>query len=143
MKWPCTPLLFLGMAACVDEPIRDCDGIEQEVVAMEQGLLKITGARETSRSPKDLVCHGTAIYKNNVEIEMRYRVYIDEDGEEMIAYDTDEADAAREAAEQRQAEQQMKAAVDDAIQDFDPHMRDNLPPGAWDRMRNGGGPTSY
>jgi uncharacterized protein YcfL len=131
------------LAACADQPIRDCDGIEQQVVWMEKGLLKITEARETSRSSNELVCHGTAIYKDNAEIQMRYRVYIDEDGEEMIAYDTDEVDAAQEAAEQRKAQQQMKAAVDDAMQEFDQHMRDSVPPGAWDRMRNGGGATSY
>ncbi|MET0366273.1 MAG: hypothetical protein ABW169_16640 [Sphingobium sp.] len=143
MKWLFTPFIASVLGACIDESIRDCDGIEQQVVWMEKGLLKITGAEVTSRTARELVCHGTAIYKDGDEIRMRYRVYRDEDGDEMIAYDTDEAQQALEEAEKREVSREIEAVVNEMTADFDQHMRDNMSPGAWERIQQRAGAQKY
>lgn len=84
-----------------------CRDVESEVVALSKGsLIKITGSRVVTRSPSELVCSGTGIYSDNTEISTRYRAYIDEDREIMVAYDTDEAQAAEDAREQQAAERE-------------------------------------
>lgn len=86
-----------------------CRDVEAEVVNMEKGnLLKITGAYVVSRSPTELVCKGTGIYPDNSEAPIRYRAYIDEDREIMVAYDSDEAEAAEEAKEQRETDAEIE-----------------------------------
>ena len=120
-------LMSLGLAGCDGAGMPSCDSIEEDVIQLEEkALIKIIKAREVSRSPREVVCRGVAVYRNGNEIRMRYRAYIDEDRDLMIAYDTagaqqeaiDRVEAEVEAAGRKAAEEferEMDQAMDDSI----------------------------
>lgn len=66
----------------------------------EGELIKIMGGKETRRSERELVCHGTGVYSSNDDVRTRYKVYLDADNDLMFSYDVDE-----------EIERQTKAAV--------------------------------
>lgn len=96
-------LMSFGIAGCNGTAMPSCDSIEEDVIQLEEkALIKIIKAREVSRSPREVTCQGVAVYRDGTEIRMRYRAYIDEDRDLMIAYDTDEAQ--QEAIDRVEAE---------------------------------------
>ncbi|PBN41655.1 hypothetical protein SxD43FB_20570 [Sphingobium sp. D43FB] len=100
-----------------------CDSIEEDVIQLEEkALIKIIKAREVSRSPREVTCQGVAVYRDGTEIRMRYRAYIDEDRDLMIAYDTDEAQ--QEAIDRLEAE--AEAAGRKAAQEFEREMDQSM-----------------
>lgn len=84
---------LMALSACTyDVAEMTCDQIEAEVVALSEGqLIKITNAHETERTPTGLTCYGNGFYDTGETVLTRYRAWLDEDGEIMVAYDTDEA----------------------------------------------------
>lgn len=116
--------LFMGLAGTIvilsgcAPAIQDmsCDDVEAEAVAISDGgLIKIMGGRETSRTETELICHGTGIYSSNEEVRTRYKAYVDAEGEEMVAFDTDEADA----HEAQQVENQYRQEAEQAQREFE------------------------
>ena len=129
-------LMSLGLAGCDGAGIPTCDSIEEDVVRLEEGaLIKIVKAREVSRTPRNVVCRGIALYRDGTEIKMRYRAYVDEDRELMVEYDTDEAQ--REAIDRLEAdaEEAGRKAAQKFEREIDQAMRDSIGSDRWEAAK--------
>ena len=114
-------LAVLALAGCTKSISNvKCRDVEDEVVELSKGaLIKITDAHVISRTQTELVCRGTGIYSDNSEVPTRYRAYMDEDHDIMVAYDTDEAEAAQERQSQRDSDVEAERVARSIEKDFD------------------------
>ncbi|MEN5145050.1 hypothetical protein [Brevundimonas diminuta] len=88
-----------------------CADVEKEVIRISEGeIIKIMGGKETRRSERELVCHGTGIYSSNDDVRTRYKVYLDADNDLMFSYDVDEEIERRTKAAEAEWDREMEAA---------------------------------
>jgi len=129
-------IMSLGLAGCDGAAMPSCDSIEEDVIRLEEGaLIKIIKAREVSRTPREVLCRGVAVYQNGDDIRMRYRAYIDEDRDLMIAYDTDEAQ--QEAIDRvgAEAEAAGRKAAQEFEREMDQSMREAIGSDRWEAAK--------
>ncbi len=128
--------MSLGLAGCDGVGMPSCDSIEEDVIQLEEkALIKIIKAREVSRSPREVVCRGVAVYRNGNEIRMRYRAYIDEDRDLMIAYDTDEAQQEAIDRVEAEAEAAGRKAAQEFEREMDQSMREAIGSDRWEAAK--------
>ena len=73
-----------------------CSDIEQQAEdASKDELLAINNRTLTSRDEKHVVCHGFGIFKLATDHPIRFQAFLDDDGERIYEYDSDEYDAQR------------------------------------------------
>lgn len=129
-------LVLFALAGCDGTSIPTCDSIEEDVIRLEEReLIKIVKAREVSRTPREVTCRGIAVFRDGNEIRMRYRAYIDEDRDLMIAYDTKEAEA--EIAEKlyRESQTEARRSAEQFSDDFDQQVRDSFGAAEAEKMK--------
>jgi hypothetical protein len=129
-------LLSLGLAGCDQSGTPSCDSVEEDVIRLEEGaLIKIVKAREVSRTSREVVCRGVAVYRDGTEIKMRYRAYIDEDRDLMIEYNT--AEAQQEAIDrlEAQAAEEGRKAAKKFEREIDQAMRDSIGSDRWEATK--------
>ena len=113
-----------------------CDSIEEDVIRLEEkALIKIVKAREVSRTPREVTCRGIAVYRDGNEIGMRYRAYIDEDRDLMIAYDTDEAQQEAIDRVEAEAEEAGRKAAEEFGREMDQSMREAIGSDRWEAAK--------
>ena len=129
-------LVLFALAGCDGTATPSCDSIEEDVVRLEEkALIKIVKAREVSRSPREVTCRGMAVYRDGTEIRMRYRAYLDEDRDLMIAYDT--AEAQQEAIDRVKAEAEAagRKAAEELEREMDQSMREAIGSDRWEAAK--------
>ena len=90
-------LVAVLLTAC-DEDKRfadlNCSDIEQQAEDASKGeLLAINNRTLTSRDENHVVCHGFGIFKHATDHPIRFQALLDDDGERIYEYDSDEYDA--------------------------------------------------
>ena len=89
----------------------DCSDIAETAVSISKGaLITIDDRTLTSRDQRRIVCHGTGTFHYTGEKLVRFQAYLDDDGDEIVRYDTDEYQAAQEAKEQQEEDQEVQKA---------------------------------
>ena len=129
-------LMSLGLAGCDQSGMPSCDSVEEDVIRLEEGaLIKIVKAREVSRTSREVVCRGVAVYRDGDEIKMRYRAYIDEDRDLMVEYDT--AEAQQEALDrlESEAEEADRKAAQQFEREIDEAMRESIGSDRWEAAK--------
>ena len=97
----------------------DCSDIADTAVSISKGaLVAIDDRTLTSRDDKRIVCHGTGTFHYTGEKLVRFQAYLDDDGDEIVRYDTDEYQAAQEAKEKQDEEREEQKAVQGLEQDY-------------------------
>lgn len=125
--------MSLGLAGCDQAGMPSCDSVEEDVIRLEEGaLIKIVKSREVSRTTREVVCRGMAVYRDGDEIKMRYRAYIDEDHDLMVEYDT--AEAQQEAIDrlEAEAEEAGRKAAQKFEREIDQAKRDSIGSDPWE-----------
>lgn len=100
-----------------------CKEIAAEAIRVSDGeLISIDQRTLTSREEGKVTCHGTGFYKNGSMVPTRFQAFLNDDGEIMIRYDTDEysqqqverADRLQRAEEERNQQEyrQTMAEID-------------------------------
>lgn len=116
------PVILTGCAQRV--ATMSCRDVEREAVALSKGaLIKITQRHMVTHTKTNLVCGGMGFYSNGASVMTRYRAWLDEDHEIMIAYDTDEAQAAEGQQEEREQNRQIERAERETSDAIDAEMR--------------------
>lgn len=129
-------LVLFALAGCDGTAIPTCDSIEEDVIRLEEReLIKIVKAREVSRTPREVTCQGIAVYRDGNEIRMRYRAYIDEDRDLMIAYDTDEAQQEAIDRVEAEAEAAGRKAAQEFEREMDQSMREAIGSDRWEAAK--------
>ncbi|KMS54692.1 hypothetical protein [Sphingobium cupriresistens] len=129
-------VMSLGLAGCDGAGMPSCDSVEEDVIRLEEGaLIKIVKAREVSRTSREVVCRGVAVYRDGDEIKMRYRAYIDEDRDLMIAYDTDEAQQEAIDRVEAEAEEAGRKAAQEFEREMDQSMREAIGSDRWEAAK--------
>ncbi len=129
-------VLALGLAGCDQHGMPSCDAVEEDVIRLEEGaLIKIVKAREVSRTTREVVCRGGAVYRDGDEIKMRYRAYIDEDRDLMVEYDT--AEAQQEAIDrlEAEAEEAGRKAAQKFEREIDQAMGESIGSDRWEAAK--------
>jgi len=129
-------LVPLGLAECDVVVITSSKSIAEDVIRLEEkALIKIINAREVSLSPRDVTCQVVAVYRDGTEIRMRYRAYIDEDRDLMIAYDADEAQQEASDREEAEAEAAGRKAAEEIEREMDQTMREAVGSDRWEAAK--------
>lgn len=129
-------IMLLGLAGCDEAGMPSCNSIEEDVIRLEEkALIKIIKAREVSRSPREVTCQGVAVYRDGTENRMRYRAYIDEGRDLMIAYDTDEAQQEAIDREEAEAEAAGRKAAEEFEREMDQSMREAIGSDRWEAAK--------
>ncbi|MDH7975704.1 hypothetical protein QH494_26255 [Sphingomonas sp. AR_OL41] len=101
-----------------------CRDVAREAVRVSKGaLIKITQGHAETHTKRQIVCRGTGFYSNGSSVMTRYRAWLDEDNDIMIAYDTDEAQAAAEQQAEREEDRAIERAERETSDAIDAEMR--------------------
>ena len=115
------PAIF-AVAGCDDtKSFADltCADVADSAIGISKGaMITLDNRTLTSKDDKRIVCHGTGGFHDGSQKLVRFQAFINDDGKEIIRYDTDEYQAAQEAKERQDDEQEIQQESQEVSQAY-------------------------
>ena len=111
--------LLAGCHAAKNFVDLDCSDVAASAVSISKGALVTLDNRTLlRRDDKHIVCHATGGFSDGAQKLVRFQAFINDDGDEIVRYDTDEYQAAQQAKEQQEEEREERKAEQALVEGY-------------------------